>query len=29
MQRKVSNIDRWLEGMNRWRSQKGPAKRED
>ena len=28
MERKVSNIDRWLEGMNRWRSKKGPAQRE-
>ena len=27
MQRKVSNIDRWLEGMNRWRAKKGPAQR--
>ena len=28
MARKVSNIDRWLEGMNRWRSKKGPAQRD-
>ena len=26
MQRKVSNIDRWLEGMNRWRTQAGPSR---
>ena len=26
MQRKVSNIDRWLEGMNRWRAKAGSAK---
>lgn len=25
MQRKNADIDRWLEGMNRWRSRKGPA----
>ncbi len=25
MQRKVANIDRWLEGMNRWRSKAGKS----
>jgi NAD(P)-dependent dehydrogenase (short-subunit alcohol dehydrogenase family) len=27
MRRKVTDIDRWLEGMNRWRAKAGPAKR--
>lgn len=25
MQRKAADIDRWIEGMNRWRSKAGPA----
>ena len=22
----VGNVDRWLEGMNRWRAKKGPVR---
>ncbi|MEQ8495545.1 MAG: SDR family NAD(P)-dependent oxidoreductase, partial [Gammaproteobacteria bacterium] len=25
MQRKAADVDRWLEGMNRWRQRAGPA----